>query len=221
VNTQWRKILGDFRAHRLQICLIGVVLAVGSAGVVAALNARAILQREIARSYQSAHSPDVVLWFDKVEPALLEKVRAQPGVAAVDARRSAFARGAGNADKWFPMRLTVLRDFSDQRLGKVHQHGDSWPSDDGIFIEQSGHAMLNLEVGEGLRVRTPSGGTVTLPVAGFVHDPAVAPSTQDRAIYAYVSSDTATLLGQSADFDQLLVKLKDRPRFARLAQGKW
>ena len=95
MTTQWRKIAGDFRQQRLQLCLIGLVLALGAAGVVAALNARAILQREVAHSYRSANSPDVILWFDKVEPGLLDKVRAQPGVAAVDARRIAYTRVAG------------------------------------------------------------------------------------------------------------------------------
>ena len=72
MNTQWRKIAGDFRQHRLQILLIAAILALGTAGVVAALNARAILAREIEKSYRLANGADVMLWFDKVEPPLLE-----------------------------------------------------------------------------------------------------------------------------------------------------
>jgi len=37
MNTQWRKIAGDFRQHRLQIFLIAVILILGTAGVVAAV----------------------------------------------------------------------------------------------------------------------------------------------------------------------------------------
>jgi putative ABC transport system permease protein len=210
VNTQLRKVLGDFRAHRLQIILVGTVLTLGAAGVVAALNARAILQREIARSFSTAESPDIVLWFDRVDSDLLRKVRTQLGVAEVDARRVAFTRVAGKDEKWFLMRLTVVRNFSRQQLGKVHQHDAAWsPADGEIFIEQSGRAMLGLKPGEDLRVRTPSGGTVTLPLAAFVHDPGVAPSPQDRAIYGYINRVTAALLGQSEDLDQLLVRLKE------------
>ncbi|HMG04661.1 MAG TPA: hypothetical protein VK581_04320 [Chthoniobacterales bacterium] len=65
MNTQWRKIPGDFRQHRLQIFLLALVLTLGTAGVVAALNARAILAREIAASFASANSPDIILWSTK------------------------------------------------------------------------------------------------------------------------------------------------------------
>jgi putative ABC transport system permease protein len=220
MNTQWRKIAGDFREHRLQIFLIGLVLTLGTAGVVAALNARAILQREIAKSYAGAHSADAVLWFDKVEPSLSEKVRALPRVAAVDARRVAFTRVAGKTGAWFPMQLTVVRDFSDQQIGLVHQHqSDVWPSDEkGILIEQSGRSLLATAVGQELRIRTPEGGTTTMSVAGFVHDTAVAPSTQDRMIYAYVTRAAAGRLGQSTDLDQLLVRMQDRGDMTDLAQ---
>ncbi len=210
MNTQWRKILGDFRAHRLQIALIGLVLTLGAAGVVAALNARAVLQREVARSFAGSESPNIVVWFDKVNSALLQKVRAQPGVAEVDARRVVFSRVAGKGGKWFPMRLTVLRNFDGQRLSKIHQHDATWPPTDGeIFIEQSGQSMLETQPGEELQIRKPSGGTASLPFAGFVHDPAVAPSPQDRVIYGYVNRVTANVIGQSEDLDQLLVRLKN------------
>ncbi|MGZ5019350.1 MAG: FtsX-like permease family protein, partial [Chthoniobacterales bacterium] len=212
MNTRWRKIAGDFRAHRLQIALIGIVLASGAAGTIAALNTRAVLQREIARSYASAQSPDIALWFEKVDAPLLEKVRAQPGVAAVDSRRVVFSRIAGSGNQWFLMRLTVLRDFASQQLGKIHRDdGAPWPNEsNGIFIEQSGRSLLHTEVGAQLRVRTPGGEIVTVPCVGFVHDTTVAPSTQDRAIYGYVTPATAALLGQNATLDQLVVKLTAR-----------
>ena len=208
----WRKIAGDFRAHRLQIALIGVVLTAGAAGVIALVNARVVLEREIARSYASAESPDLALWFEKVDAPLLEKVRAQPGVAAVDARRVVIARVAGANQQWFVMRLTVLPELGAAQLGKIHRDDDApWPNESkGIFVEQSGRTLLNSAVGEQLRVRTPTGETVTVPLAGFVHDTAVAPSTQDRAIYGYVTPATAALLGQNPNLDQLIVKLKTR-----------
>src|SRR5882757_315981 len=128
MNTQWRKITGDFRQHRGQIGLIGLVLMLGTAGVVAALNARAILEREIAASYAGAKSPDLALAFDRVDDALLAQVRAHPGVAAVDARHVASTRVEGPGGTWIPTRLLIVRDFADQRTGLVHQHGGAWPA---------------------------------------------------------------------------------------------
>ncbi|HSP46170.1 MAG TPA: hypothetical protein VLO30_09270, partial [Chthoniobacterales bacterium] len=102
MNTQWRKIAGDFRQHRLQVALIAVILILGTTGVVAALNARAILAREIEKSYRLANGADIILWFDKVTPPLLEMVRSRPNVSEVDARATAFSRIAGKSGEWFP-----------------------------------------------------------------------------------------------------------------------
>lgn len=211
MNARWRKIVGDLRAHRLQVALIAAVLAIGAAGVIAGLNARVILQREIARSFESAHSPDIALWFDKVDAALLAKVRAQPGVAAVDSRGVVFTRIASEDGRWFLARLSIARDFDDQRLATVHQHSGSWKAaDDGIFIEQSGRELLGVKTGAHLRLRTPTGEIATLYVAGFVHDTAVAPSAQERAIYGYITPAAAEHIGQNPELDQLLVKIANR-----------
>ncbi|MEY2482817.1 MAG: putative transport system permease protein [Verrucomicrobiota bacterium] len=219
MNTQWRKIAGDFRQHRLQIFLIGVILVLGTAGVVAALNARAILAREIAASYQRANAPDILLWFDKVDPALLDLVRARPGIAEVEARSTAFLRIAGKSGEWFPLRLTLLPDFAKQKVNLIHRDAGSWPADNGgILIEQSGITLLDAREGDGLRVRTPADGEATIPVSGFVHDTAVAPSTQDRMIYGYITPVAASSLGQSVDLDQLLVKLKARGEMSDVAE---
>ncbi len=209
MNMRWRKVAGDLSLYRLQIGLIALVLILGTAGVVAALNAQAILKREIAASYATASSPDIALWFDKVETPLLETVAAEEGVAATDARRVVFTRIAARDGTWLPARLSVVRDFTKQKLGLIHQHNGAWPAGDGsILIEQSGQALINTSAA--IRIRTPMGDIVSLPLAGLVHDTAIAPSTQDRLIYAYVTPGTAALLGQNPNLDQLLVKMEHR-----------
>ena len=210
MNTQWRKIAGDFRSHRLQITVIGVVLMLGTAGVMASLNARAVLEREIAASYLGAKSPDLALWFDQVDAPLLAEVRKIPGVAAADARRITSTRVEGKSGTWIPTRLLIGRDFTDQQTGLVHQHEGTWPSEPGLLIEQSSMPLLAAKRGEPLRVRTPGGGITSVKIVGVVHDPAVAPSTQERIIYAYATPATALLIGQSADLDQLVVLMDDR-----------
>lgn len=215
MNMRWRKVLGDARQYWLQVSLIALVLTAGTAGVVAALHAQAILKREIASSFAHARAPDIALLFEEVTPQLLAEVAAQPGVRAVDARRVVSTRVEVQDGTWLPMRLTILRDFSTQQLGVVHPHDGpsarAWPTLEGsILIEQSGQALLGAGLGGKLRLRTPSGGLAEIPIGGFVHDPAVAPSTQERTIYAYVTVGSAARLGQSPLLDQLLVKMDSR-----------
>lgn len=210
MTARWRKIAGDFREHRIEIAGIALVLVVGTSGVIAALNARAVLAREIAKSYAAAKSPDIILWFDRVDPALVEQVRARPGVAATEARRTAFTRIAAEGGDWFTTRVTLLADVAHQEVASIHQHNAAAASRNGIYIEQSGQSLLRRNVGDELQVRTPAGEIVRVPIAGFVHDTAVAPSTQDRVIYAYVTAPAAARVGLNPEPDQLLVKMKAR-----------
>jgi putative ABC transport system permease protein len=219
MNTRWRKMAGDFRQHRLQIFLIAIFLVLGTAGVVAALNARAILAREIAASYQRANGADLILWFDKVEPPLLDLIRTRPEIAEVEARATAYTRIGSKTGEWFPARLTILPDFANQRVGLVHRHVRSWPAEaDGIFIEQSGATLLGVMENEQLSVRTPNGGTAAIRLNAYVHDTAVAPSTQDRMIFGYLTPAAAKSLGQTGDLDQLLVRLKNRGTMSEVTE---
>jgi putative ABC transport system permease protein len=208
MNTRWRKVAGDLRQHRVQIAFVLLVLAAGATGVVAALNAHAVLGREIETSYRSARAPDLALWFAEVEPRVLALVRAQPGVADADARRVIDTRVLGAHDgEWLPMQLVVMTDLAQQRVGVVHQHGRAdWPaSDAGLWIEQSSLPLLAQARGDALRVRVPGGGEVSVPVAGTVHDTAVAPGYMERVVYAYGTPAVAARLGQASTLDQLVV----------------
>jgi putative ABC transport system permease protein len=208
---RWRKVVGDARGNGAQIGLIALVLALGTAGVVAVLDAQAILKREIAASYETARAPDIALWFDRVPPQALAVVAVHEEVAGVEARRVAFTRVATRDGSWLPMRVTILRDIASQQTGAIHRHGTIAGDGAGaLWIEQSGRTLVAADFGERLRVRAPTGGIATLPSAGFVHDTSVAPSTQDRIIYAFATPATAALLGQNPDADQLWVKMKRR-----------
>jgi putative ABC transport system permease protein len=219
MNMRWRKVLGDLRQYGGQIGLISLVLAIGIAGVVATLSARTVLKREIAVSVGRAQMPDLALMYERVTPELLSAVASESGVVKVDARRVVYTRVRAKDGVWLPMRLTVLRDFSAQQLGVVHLDQGAWPPAEGaIFIEQSGQELIDAGVGGSLAMRTPTADIVTLPVAAFVHDTAVAPSTQERIIYAFVTPATAALMGQGATLDQLLVKMASRASYAEASE---
>ncbi len=213
MKMRWRKVRGDPRQYRSQWALMLFILVIGIAGVMAALNARAILSREIPVSFESARVPDLVVWVDRLDAATLSLVRAVDGVGAADMRGTIITRVATTAGGWLPMRLSVVDDFSAQQTGVVHLHGGggNWPdSATTIFIEQSGRSIIAGDVGKPLAVRTASGEISNIVVGGFVHDTAVAPSTQERMIYGYITPAAAKRLAYNTNFDQLLVKMPVR-----------
>ncbi|MBI3370029.1 MAG: ABC transporter permease [Burkholderiales bacterium] len=211
MTTWWLKLRADLRAYRLSFALIVGVLCLGSAAMVAVLDARKLLRSDIVSSFDGAVSPDIVLWFDAVDEGLLAEIARQPGVAAVDARRSTFNRVLSADGHEFPLRLSIVRDPLAMRVGRAHAHGTPTAgSDGGLWIERSGRELLNIADGALLRLRAPDGRAIELTLAGELHDPAVAPSTQERILYGWVSPAVAARLGERATPDQLLVRLSDR-----------
>lgn len=211
MNSRWRKAFADLRAYRTQIGLIALVLMLGTAGMVAALDARTVLQREIDASFSGANAPDLVLWFDQVDDAWLARVAAQPGVVAVAARRVSFVRITGSQGREFPLHLSIVRDPLAQAVARVHGHeARAAEADAGLWVERSGQGLLGAQPGAQLALRNSSGAAVSLPLAGWLHDPGVAPSTQEQMVYAWATPSVAAGLVPAGQPDQLLVKLARR-----------
>jgi putative ABC transport system permease protein len=205
----WRKVAGDLAAYRGQLALVVLVLVLGISGVVAALNAQAVLRREIAASYESARSPDIALWFERVDTAGVAAVAAMEGVAAADARRVINSRVAARDGTWLPMRLTIRAEPGGGAVGIAHRHAPGSGSANALFIEQSGAALVDAAAGT-LSVRKRNGETTPLAFGGYLHDTAVAPSFQDRMIYAFATPAVAALLDHESELDQLIVKMEYR-----------
>jgi putative ABC transport system permease protein len=195
------------------------VLTLGIAFVIAALDARAILEREIDASYAKSRAPDLALWLEGVEPGPLALVAAQEGVAGVDARRVINTRVTVTDGTWMPMRLTIRAAGAPESLGRVHTHESTGAAAGGaIRIEQSGASLIDARVTGALRARKAGGEAALLPFGGFVHDPSVAPSTQERMIFAYGTPATAAALGHAGELDQLLVKMDYRGSAGEVAE---
>jgi putative ABC transport system permease protein len=214
MSMRWRKVLGDLRHAPLQIGAIMLVLGLGVAGVTAALHGQGVLKREIDASFATARVPDLALLLDRVDPAALAALSSHEDVEAVDARRVIYARVLDRTGVWLTVRLHIVQDFQKQVLGKVHRHGEAWPDvsqlNESVFIEQSGEPLLDIAPGAPVQIRRQDGDIVTLRSAGSVHDPAVAPSFQERMVYAYATPAVAAQLGYDATLDQLLAKLRYR-----------
>ena len=207
MNSRWRKLRADFSAYRWQIALIGLVLLGGAAAMVAALDAKAVLEREIAASFEAARAPDVVLWFDRVDASLLDEVARQPGVGAVAARRVVFTRLTTATGRELPVRLNIVADPLAMKVATVHRHGGDAAAP-GLWLEQSGQPLLaGMAPGSALALRAPGGAAVHVPLAGWLHDASVAPSTQEQLLYAWATPAVALQLGQIPEPDQLLVKM--------------
>ncbi len=207
---RWTKLLRDVAGERGRVAAMVVAVTVSVAAVGAVLGARAILTREIARSYLGTQPASATLEVPGgVDAALLDAVRALPEVAAAEARSVVVARVQVGAD-WRPLLLFVVDDFAALRLNTFRGERGAWPPPLGtVLIERSATGMVGADLFADIVVKTPHGAARAVRISGIVHDPGLAPAWQERQGYAYATRETAALLGEPAALDELRIGLKD------------
>lgn len=223
-DRRWVKLWRDLRADRARAVILILGIAAGAFGVGTVLGARAILTREIRRSYQGTHPPTVVFELGESAgraPAVLEEVRRRPDVAAAELRATVHARiesqpvvpAAGLSPElaamarlhaqfagasevtWRPLVLFVMPAARLPTVGSVTIMDHAWPPPDGtIFVERAAALLLGVTPGATIRIRLPGGAPREVTVSGLVHDPGLAPASMERSGWAYATPATLAAL---------------------------
>ncbi|MBI2518171.1 MAG: ABC transporter permease [Opitutae bacterium] len=210
MSPLWRKLAGDVRAERGRLVLTLTALALSIAGLGAMLDVYAVLTREVTRNYRETMPAAATIEVDSVDAATADEVRRFPGIAAAERRRAVNARARDGAD-WRPLRLFVVDDFDHMRLNTfIPQDGAAWPPPPGtLLLERTAVRLMGVKMDGSLTVRSPHGTPQEMRIAGLVHDAGLAPSEQERTIYAYTTEQTLRLMGESGGFDELRLRLSD------------
>src|SRR5260370_15356318 len=86
LSPRWRKMLRDTWLHKARTLLVVIAVAIGMVGAGALLDAWALVERATAESFLASHPPSATLRADKLDAALLDKVRALSTIAAARVR---------------------------------------------------------------------------------------------------------------------------------------
>lgn len=193
MRPRWRKLLADVRAERGRLAALTLAVAVALAALGTVLGAWTVLTRAIATNYLGTRPAEAVLELEAdIEPDTLARVRARPDVAAAEARAIVEARVRIGED-WRPLLLFVVEDVTRMQLATFAPERGAWPPPPGsVLLERSAFAFAGVELGDSLEVEL-DGAQRQFPIAGAVHDPALAPAWQERTVYAYATRATAGL----------------------------
>ena len=201
----------DLWVSRGRVALMVVAIAVALTGVGALLVARAVVLREATAAYAATNPASATLDVDGgVDAALLARVRARPGVADATTRQTLDTRVRVDGG-WRRMLLFVVDPADPLTVARFRVDPGTWPpADDALLIERDAGTVLDAGVGDRIAVAGPSGATTTVRVAGTVYDPALAPATQERTGYGYLTPAALTRLGFAPVADQLKIVVAER-----------
>jgi putative ABC transport system permease protein len=213
LSPRWRKLLGDLQAAQGRILMMVLAISAGLFGVGVILGAFSILTREIQVSYRSTNPASAQLELDRVDSALVQAVRQRPDIAAAEASSTVFAKIKLTSGEWMPLLLFVIPDFKTLEVNRFKPESGAWPPPTGtILLERQALTLIKARVGDTLSVQTPNGSSQPIQISGTVHDPGLAPASQEQTAWAYATPATLGRLGEGRDLHILKVIVRNQPR---------
>jgi putative ABC transport system permease protein len=208
-DTRWRKALRDVWLHRARSLLVVIAMALGLIGAGALLNTWALVQRATQQGYLTSLPVSATLNVDRADAALLNRVRALPGIAAARARRTVMAVAQVGAASHKTV-LYAMDDFDNPGIARLQSDSGPWPpQDDSLTIERSSLEFSGARLGESLQLKLHDSAARSLKVSGILRDVSLAPGWMEHVIYGYVTPATLAQLGDSADFDEVQIRVSD------------
>ena len=207
MTQRWRKVGGDIVENQGRLFMMLVAIAVGIFAVAAISTAYAVLSREIDKSYLAANPPAALLDVAHLDNAAVAGVRRQGGIAWAEAGGRLWGRIEVQPQQWLPLLLFIVPDFTAQRISTVKLQQGRWPDRGQLVIERTAMSLAHASVGHEVNVQTPNGSPQGILVSGVVHDPSLAPASQQQVVYGYVTQATLHLLGENIALHSLKVSV--------------
>lgn len=210
LNTLFMKTWRDIVEHKGRSIL--VVLSIGlstfTLGVI--LNSYAVFSREMTLDYLKSNPAAISFNLEQFNGQLIEQLNEHPALAEVDARRVISAQIKTQGNDWINLRLFVLHDYNDIKIDIVEPDQGSWPPQQGqILIERQAISVLGSNTGQKVQVKTRSGFSANLVVAGSVVDVGLPQADWENIVYGYISQATLMEMIGENKFNVLKVSLKN------------
>ncbi len=187
-----------------------LAIAIGIVGAGAVLDAWALVRRATREGFLATNPASATLRTERIDSALLARVRAVPGIGAVAARRTVVAAALTEVG-WQTAVLFAIRDPAALAIGTIAPVAGVWPPRDSAFVvESSSVEFSGLAVGGAVTLRAGDHPPLSFPVAGIARDAGLAPGWMEHIVYGFVPPSVLAALGAPADFDDLQILVADR-----------
>jgi putative ABC transport system permease protein len=210
-DTRWRKVWRDLQLHPARTALVVLAMVVGLAGAGSVLDTWTLMRQVTREEYRASRPASATLRVDALDAALVAEVRAQPAVAAVQARRTlngSIRRSGETVTR--ALVLFALDDFAGNRIGKIVSESGGWPPPDGaLVLERSSLEFSGIAEGDSVAVRVGEEREMVLPVTGVSRDVGLPPGWMEHIVYAFATPATLARLGVPSTFNELQLVVRD------------
>ncbi len=215
VDVRWTKVWRELSQHRLRSALVALALAASLTAAGTVLVTWALVRSATVDGYRASLPVSATFRLQDVAgermQAVLERVRATPGVSAARTRRvvGVALQGAGPWRSGLLIGIDGEADNSDHaRLGLLRDASAAWPPAHGtLLIERSSLAFSGATMGETLQITY---GSLPEPVpalaAGTVRDVGLAPGWMENLVVAYATRATLAALGLGGAPNELQIR---------------
>jgi putative ABC transport system permease protein len=205
-----RKVVADLWNASGRAGLVILAMVTGLVGVISVTTTKAVLARELRRSFDAIVPASATIRSAPFSRALLDSVARVPGVGAVDAGRTLSAR-VQIGDQRIPVLLFSVADYAHMTVNKLRPQTGSWPPPNGkVLLERAAVQVAGMGIGETLSVRIGNASPVPLEIAGTIHDFSQAPAWQEGMIFGYVAPETMAQLAGNEGFTELRLVVADQ-----------
>ncbi len=210
LSPRWRKVVRDVWLHKPRTLLVVLAISIGIIGAGSVLNTWSLMRSVTRAEFSDSNPASATLRTDSIDASLLTAVRAMPGIAAAQGRRSLVA-SARTANGWRTAVLMTHDDFAQNRIGIIKPEEGSWPPPDGaLVIERSSREFAGVAIGDSMALQSGDAPAVEFPIVGIARDVGLAPGWMENVVYIFVTPATLSRLGAPAPLSDLQIALTNR-----------
>ncbi len=210
-KPRWRKVLRDLWLNKNRTIVVVLSIAVGVFAVGTIASSQIILSRDLRATYLASNPAHAtILTFEAFGQDVVDAVSNMREVEEAEARRRVTLKVKNGPDDWQILWLTAIPDFDDVAVDQFEPEAGAWPPDDHeLLIERSAMGLINAEMGDTITVKTPDGKEREMKISGLAHDLNAQMYVFDGVAVGFTTADTLEWLGQSNDFNELRILVKE------------
>jgi putative ABC transport system permease protein len=210
MKIRYMKVIRDLTSDYAKNLMLVLAIAIGVFGIGSILGGYSVLNREMAANYKGTVPASATIEVESaITKELLDSVKRLPGIKDAERHATLTAR-MKVGEKWYPLLLFVIDDFTDKRTNKIYSiTGATVPEPGAMLVERTAFTVMQAKEGDEIIVKTPHGSPKSVRLSGTVHDPGLAPAWQQQAGYGYITLSTLHWLGETQGFDQLRMLVDD------------